>query len=277
MRQNIRFGYTPDPDDAYHYYALESGHLSLGDEYQLSFIHEHIQKLNEKALSGALDVTAISSIFYPRIENEYVILASGTSVGRTYGPVLGAKIGSGIHNLKGKRVAVPGLLTTGNFLVNYFYDGFEVIPMAFDEVVGAIQRGDVDAGVFIHEELINYQYCGIEKICCLGNRWHEATKLPLPVGLTVAKRELGQVLIGQISEVLSQSMRHAMQYPEDAIQFAKKFSREVREGIVEDFVNEFSNTDTLSMPEDVRAGLKEVYYRAWKTGFIDHEPRIEII
>ncbi|MFT5207156.1 MAG: 1,4-dihydroxy-6-naphthoate synthase [Candidatus Omnitrophota bacterium] len=273
----ISFGYTPDPDDAFHYYALEHNKLSQAREFKMHFLKNHIQTLNEMALRNELDVTAISSVLYPQIRDKYVILASGSSVGRGYGPVLGAKAGSGIQDLAGKKVAIPGIYTTGFFLTNYFYRDFIPVPMEFDEVMAAVLSGEVDAGVFIHEELMNYRVRGIEKICCLGERWFEDTNLPLPVGLTVARRALGMPVLKQLSGLLKDSMTYAMQYPDEAMQYANQYSCEAEMGIRDDFVHKFANNDTLSMPEDVRQGLCEVYHRAKMIGLLKEEFEPEII
>ena len=178
MPQSLRIAYTPDPDDAFHYCALETGRLALPPGLVPVFTHGHIKDLNESCLVETYDVCAISSVFYPAIADRYVIMASGASVGRDYGPVLGGRPGLSADSLAGRRVAVPGTSTTGYFLLRYFYEGYRPIPMPFDQVADAIMRGDVDAGVLIHEELLNFPERRIEKICCLGHRWFEHTALP---------------------------------------------------------------------------------------------------
>ncbi|MCA9396227.1 MAG: ABC transporter substrate-binding protein, partial [Candidatus Omnitrophica bacterium] len=202
MKKEISFGYTPDPDDAFHLFGLETGRIHFNPSYRITFEHEHIQALNQRVLSGDIDVSAVSSVLYPQVADRYIVLPCGTSVGRGYGPVLGALTGGLKDDLQGRRVGVPGKDTTGYFLLKYFYRNYEAVEMEYNEIIGAILDHTVDAGVLIHEELLNYQFRGIEKVCCLGERWWNETKLPLPVGLTVIKKDLGPELIREISEAL---------------------------------------------------------------------------
>jgi 1,4-dihydroxy-6-naphthoate synthase len=123
----IRFGYTPDTDDAFHYFALEKRKVGDGRRAHFEFFHRHIQELNDMALAGELEVSAVSSIVYPQIADRYALLSAGSSVGRGYGPVLGVKAGSGLKDLRNKTVGVPGKFTTGYFLANYFYEGFRPV------------------------------------------------------------------------------------------------------------------------------------------------------
>ena len=280
-RAALRFAYTPDPDDAFHYFALQHGHVPLTDEngrtIPAEFVTGHVHELNRRATEEALDVTAISSAFFPRIDDRYVILASGASVGRGYGPVLAVRRGERLDSLKGRRVAIPGTTTTGAFLLHYFYDGFIPVPRPFHRVAAAIAAGEVDAGVLIHEELLHCAESGVEKFECLGRRWYRETGLPLPVGLVVARRELGEPLLTRIREALSESMLFALEHREEALSFARRFGRGAASRHREEFVDKFANRDTISMPADVRRGLVELYRRARARGLIDHRPAAEVI
>lgn len=277
MPQPLRFAYTPDPDDAFHYCALQSGQLPWPSGGTPEFVHGHIKDLNESCLVERYDVCAISSVFYPAIADRYVILASGASVGRDYGPVLGGRPGLEGDSLAGRKVAVPGTSTTGNFLLQYFYEGYRAIPMAFDAVAEAIAAGEVDAGVLIHEELLNFDERPIRKICCLGHRWYEHARLPLPVGLVVARRALGMARLLEIESLLHDSMRWALDHRDEAMRFASQFGRGPLSRVREDFVARFANEDTLCMPADVRLGLSTLYTKAMRRGFIDRMPSLDII
>lgn len=277
MSHILRFAYTPDPDDAFHYHALECGLLEPPRGLRFIFDHRHIQQLNESCRKQEFDVCAISSAFYPAIDDDYVILASGASVGRGYGPLLGCHAQAPLTSLEGRKVAVPGTSTTGYFLLRYFYTGFIPVPMPFDQVAGAILRREVDAGVLIHEELLNYAEHPIAKICCLGQRWHQETGLPLPVGLTVARRALGLATIESLETLIHASMRHALDHSEQAMAFASGFGRGPRSSVRPEFVTKFANDDTLLMPADVRRGLQELFARAYQRGFIDHLPRLDLV
>lgn len=277
----LRFAYTPDPDDAFHYFALQHGHVPLTDEsgrtIPAEFVTGHVHDLNRRALEEAIDVTAISSAFFPQIDERYVILSSGASVGRGYGPVLAVRRGERLDSLAGRRVAIPGATTTGAFLLHYFHEGFTPVAIPFDRVAETIASGEVDAGVLIHEELLHCAESGIEKLECLGRRWCRETGLPLPVGLVVARRELGEPLLTRIRKALSDSMLFALEHREEALTFARRFGRGSESRHREEFVDKFANSDTISMPEDVRRGLVELYRRAQVKGLIDHPPAAEVI
>jgi 1,4-dihydroxy-6-naphthoate synthase len=277
MHKSLTVAYTPDPDDAFHYCALETARVPWPEGVTATFEHLHIKALNESCRFGRFDVCAISSVFYPEIDDVYVILGSGASVGRDYGPVLGCREDDALESLVGKRVAVPGTSTTGYFLLSYFYKAFTAVPMAFDQVEAAIVAGDVDAGVLIHEGLLNFGEQRIRKMCCLGHRWFAHTGLPLPVGLVVAKRALGLATLSLIENALHASMAYALANRAEAMAFASQFGRGPLSAVREDFVAKFANEDTLLMPADVRLGLSALYTKAHKQGFIDHLPALDII
>lgn len=272
----LTFAYTPDPDDAFHYCALETGRIPHPG-LDCRFVTGHIRELNESCLRDTYDVCAISSVFYPEIDDRYVILASGTSVGRGYGPLLACREGESLTSLAGRRVGVPGTTTTGYFLLRYFYSDFVPVPMPFDRVGDALLAGEIDAGVMIHEELLNFAERRIARMCCLGARWFEHTGLPLPVGLVVARRTLGLPRLGRIESLLHASMAWALANRAEALAFASRFGRGPLSRVREDFVDKFANADTLLMPPDVRLGLGTLYTKALKRGLIDHLPALDVI
>ncbi len=277
MNREITFAYTPDPDDAFHYFALRTGRIAPPPGITFRFHTAHIQDLNTSCLGQTFDVCAISSVHYPKIDHDYVILGSGASVGRGYGPVLGARADHEPGDLAGCRVAIPGLTTTGYFLLRYFYPDVEVVSMPFNEVAQAIVDGDVAAGVLIHEELLNFAAHPIRKICCLGQRWYAHTGLPLPVGLNVARRSLGRELITEIEGLIHASMRYALAHPAAAMTFASESGRGPESTVREEFVAKFANEDTLLMPADVRAGLHTLFEHALQRRLIDHMPALDLV
>jgi 1,4-dihydroxy-6-naphthoate synthase len=273
----LKIAYTPDPDDAFHYHALERGLLAAPPGYRFEFSHAPIQHLNESCFATRYDVCAISSVHYPAIAHDYVILASGASVGRGYGPALAVAADSDFEDLAGRRVAIPGDLTTGTFLLRYFYRDFIPVPLPFDAIAAAVINGEVDAGVLIHEELLNYSEQPLRRLCCLGRRWYEETGLPLPVGLNVARRALGPDLLIALENLLYASMRHALEAPDGAMDFASRFGRGPHSRVRDEFVAKFANTDTLLMPGDVRSGLATLYARAHARGLIEGIPPLDLV
>lgn len=272
----LTFAYTPDPDDAFHYCALQTGRIPHPG-LECRFVTGHIRELNESCLRGEYDVCAISSVFYPDIDERYVILGSGASVGRGYGPVLACRAGEAPGSLENRRVGVPGTTTTGYFLLRYFYEGFEPVALPFDQVGDALLAGEIDAGVMIHEELLNFSERPVAKMCCLGARWFEHAALPLPVGLVVARRSLGLERLARIEALLHASMAWALENRAAALAFASRFGRGPLSRVREDFVDKFANRDTLLMPQDVRLGLSALYTKALKRGLIDHLPALRAV
>ncbi len=277
MNNTIRFAYTPDPDDAFHHYALENKKIAWPDGLNLEFHKGHLDELNDLAIHSQIDVCAISSISYPKMDRNYIVMASGASVGRGYGPALACRGDRELVDLSGKKVGIPGSTTTGNFLLHFFYKGFSTVPLPFDEIEDAIASGKVDAGVLIHEELLNYPEKNLRRICCLGGRWYEATGLPFPVGMIVARRSLGMKQLVMIENLLFESMQYALDHPDEAMEFASQFGRGVDSKVRPEFVSKFANQDTLCMPEDVRLGMNELFSRAYEIGFIDHIPAQDIV
>src|SRR5271165_1662400 len=213
-RKHISIAYTPDSDDAFYYDALESGHVSLHG-YRPRFTRAPMSVLNREAVLGVHDVTAISSVVYPQIAERYAILSVGTSVGRGYGPVLVSKEEKSLDDLRGRRVGVPGVPTTGWFLLRCFCPEAITVEMAFDEIADAVADGELDAGVMIHEELLYYPHVGLQRVLDLGAEWCKRTGLPLPVGLNVARRDLGRARLEDICASIRASLEFGLANRQD--------------------------------------------------------------
>src|SRR5581483_87220 len=186
---NISIAYTPDSDDAFYYFALERGKLA-SPGLSLNFHRAPMNTLNRAALQGEYEITAISSVAYPQIADRYAILSVGTSVGRGYGPVLVSRRWKRVEDLQGRRVGVAGIPTTGWFLLRWLCPDAVTVVMPFDEIGPAVARGELDAGVMIHEELLYYPRLGLHRVADLGAEWCRHHDLPLPVGLNLVRRDL---------------------------------------------------------------------------------------
>ena len=187
--RRINAAFTPDPDDAFAWWALATRQLTL-DGCDFDIKPMHIQDINRGCMRQEIDIGAISSAVWPLIHKNYVMLSAGASVGRNYGPALVARRNAADPSA-GTRVAIPGEHTTGALLLRLFFPGVQTIEMPFDKIAGAVCNGQVQAGVLIHEELLNWKAMGLRRVCCLGQRWSQETQLPLPVGLNVAHKRLG--------------------------------------------------------------------------------------
>lgn len=276
IRKPLTIAYTPDSDDAFYYDALESGLVSLPG-HRPQFHRAPMSVLNRAALHETHDVTAISSVIYPQIADRYAILSVGTSVGRGYGPVLVSRDPLTVEALSGQRVGVPGIPTTGWFLLRQFCPRAVVVEMPYDEIGPAVAAGALAAGVMIHEELLYYPRLGLHCVLDLGAAWCEEHGLPLPVGLNVIRRELGSSDQEQICVSIRASLQHALMHPHVALARVSRFGRSWEGACTERFVAMFANADSLCLPADVRAALSMVFRQAVVLGLGDSVPPLDIV
>jgi 1,4-dihydroxy-6-naphthoate synthase len=274
--KSIQIAYTPDSDDVFYYDALETGRVTLAG-FRPNFRREHMNTLNQAALSGMYEVTAISSVLYPRVADRYAILSVGTSVGRGYGPMLVSKDPRTLDSLRGQRVGVPGIPTTGWFLLRVLCPEAIPVEMAFDQIAGAVAAEKLPAGVMIHEELLYYPKLGLHRVVDLGATWCQENSLPLPVGLNVIRRDLGLAAMQQICEVIRGSLRFGLDHSEETLRRVSRFGRRSEGGCTERFVKMFANQDSLQMPEDVRTGLGVLLTQVVDLGYGEAVPSFDII
>lgn len=272
----ISIAYTPDSDDAFYYDALETGRVRLRG-FRPSFVRAPMSVLNGQAEWGVHDVTAISSVVYPTVAERYAVLSVGTSVGRGYGPVLVSREERTPADLAGKRVGVPGIPTTGWFLLRTLCPGVVTVEMPFDAIGPAVVAGELDAGVMIHEELLFYPQLGLRRVADLGALWCERNGLPLPVGLNVIRRELGDAAMQRICAGIRRSLRYALKHPGEALARVGRLGRGSEGGCTEQFVAMFANGDSLRMPVDVRQALRLVCRQVVDEGFAPALPPLDIV
>jgi 1,4-dihydroxy-6-naphthoate synthase len=272
----LRIAYTPDSDDAFYYFALESGLVALTG-YAPEFQRAPMNVLNRAARQGVYQVTAISSVIYPLIADQYAILSVGTSVGRGYGPVLVGRGTRTLDELRGRRVGVAGIPTTGWFLLRRFCPDAVPVEMAFDRIGAAVAGGELDAGVMIHEELMYWPRLGLHRIVDLGALWCQRHNLPLPVGLNVIRRDLGESAMQEIAAAIRHSLQYGLSHRQEAIAHVSRFGRGVEGQCTEPFVTMFANQDSLRMPADVRAALRLLCREVLAEGLSGSTPPFDII
>ena len=272
----ITIGHTPDMDDAFMFYAIAQGKVPL-DGLRIEHVIEDIQTLNQRAATGELDVTAISAAAYPSIAKDYWILSVGSSVGQNYGPLVVAVHGMNPEELTGKRIAVPGLQTTAYLLLRLAVPEFEPVQMRFEVIPEAVLRGEVDAGLLIHERQLTYHDQGLLPILDFGMWWHKTVGLPLPLGLNAVKRALGKPLAMQLAQILRDSILYAMAHQDDALADALQFGRGIDMTRARQFVSMYVNEETLSLSRHSHQALRELYQRAHAAGLIADVPRITLI
>lgn len=275
MKQ-LTIGFTPDPDDAFAYYALVTRKIPLPVR-DVQFLTEPIDRLNRRAARGELDIAAISSVFYPFISDDYAVLRSGASVGRGYGPALASRKSVSLDRVGAMTVAVPGDTTTGAALLRLFYPGVATVVLPHDEIRDALAGGRVEAGVLIHEELLNYPERDLRRLECLGARWSSETGLPLPVGLNVVHRRLGFRRCAELETAVRDSIVYALNHREEATTWARRFGRRSSPKVALDFIDMFANSDTVHFPGDCERGLEELFRRLYAARLSPRVPLVRFV
>jgi 1,4-dihydroxy-6-naphthoate synthase len=273
----ITVGHSPDPDDAFMFYALAHDKLDTG---HLQFRHElqDIETLNRRALRGELEVTAVSIHAYAHLLDKYALLPSGCSMGDRYGPMVVSREKLAIQDLKKSRIAVPGTLTTAfltlRLLVSERFD-FEVVP--FDHILGLVAEGRYDAGLIIHEGQLTFQNQGLHLVCELGTWWQEKTGLPLPLGGNAVRRDLGSQTIRQISRLLKESIRYALDHRDDALAYALNYARDMDKALADRFVGMYVNDWTLDYGPRGREAVRRLLDEGHRAGIIPNSVEVQFV
>lgn len=259
----IRIAHSPDSDDAFMFYALAREKLDTG-KFHFSHTLQDIETLNRKALVGEYEITAISFHAYVYIADKYILLPSGASMGDRYGPMVVAREPLSPEKLKGKKIAVPGTMTTAYLVLRLFQTDFEAVVIPFDKIMDAVQNKAVDAGLLIHEGQLTYASYKLHKIVDLGEWWDQATSLPLPLGGNVVRRDLGKENIREVSRLLKESIQFALTHREEALAYAMQFARDLDSGTADRFVGMYVNKRTLDYGEEGRRAVQVLYDRAYE-------------
>ncbi|RKU19086.1 ABC transporter substrate-binding protein [Candidatus Poribacteria bacterium] len=272
--EKIRIGHSPDSDDAFMFYALAKG-LIPTDPYEIVHVIEDIETLNQRALAAELEVTAISVHAYAYVAKDYVFMPCGASIGDQYGPLVVSK--APIDTLAGKRIAIPGKMTTAYLTLSLFQPDFEAETRPFDKILDAVQRDEVDAGLIIHEGQLTYAREGLHKVIDLGEWWYEETGLPLPLGANVIRRNLGTEKIREITVLLKQSIQYSLEHREHGLAYAMTYARDMETSLADKFVGMYVNDYTLDYGEKGRAGVQELLHRGSAAGIIPHRVDVDFV
>lgn len=274
--QLIRVGHSPDPDDAFMFYGLSSGKVKL-DGIRIQHVLEDIQSLNVRAMNAELEVTAISAHAFPYVAHHYWLMKTGASMGEGYGPVLVSTRYRTLAELKGKRVATPGKLTTATLLFKIFTDGVENIDIPFDQIMDRVASGEFDAGVLIHEGQITYREQGFHKVLDFGELWaQQFDRLPLPLGLDVVRKDLGESLARKLSQGLRESIHYGYTHQQDSIPYALQYGRGINEDLGSRFVKMYVSELTVDMGERGKRALELLYRLGAERKLIPSVPELEV-
>ncbi len=273
----ITVGHSPDPDDAFMFYALAHDKLDTGD---LQFRHElqDIETLNRRALRGELEVTAVSIHAYAFLTERYALLPSGCSMGDRYGPMVVARRPMRPDELKTARIAVPGTLTTAFLALRLLVPdsfAYEVVP--FDRILGEVAAGHFDAGLIIHEGQLTFQNQGLHLVVDLGVWWQERTGLPLPLGGNVVRRDLGPETMRRISGLIKESIRYALDHRSAALDYALRYARDMDKSLADRFVGMYVNDWTLDYGPRGREAVQRLLAEGHRAGVIPAPAAVEFV
>jgi len=278
----LRLGHSPDPDDAFMFYALAKGKIDTG-RYRFQHVMEDIQTLNQRALAGELEITAISMHAYPYVAGTYALTSCGASVGDKYGPMIvkllpTPKIGmGGIPGLRGNTIAIPGKLTTAFLAMQLCLadadlgkaeQGYKTVVIPFDQIPAFVRNGKADAGLLIHEGQLTFTNLGLHLVVDLGVWWQQQTGLPLPLGGNCIRRDLGQETMQEVTDILYQSIAYSLAHRAEAIDYALQFGRDLNRDLADKFVGMYVNDWTLNYGSRGREAIRVLLNRGADAGLV---------
>jgi len=273
----IRLGHSPDADDAFMFWALAQHRVDTRG-FEFEHVLRDIQTLNEWALEGKLEVTAISLHAYPFVQDHYVLLPHGASMGSGYGPVVVAREPLTRERLRATEIAVPGAMTTAFLALRLYLGDFGYRVAPFDEILDEVKDGRAEAGLLIHEGQLTYESEGLKKIVDLGEWWLLETGLPLPLGVNVARRDLGEETLHDLSGVLAASIRAGLANRKEALAYALQFGRGLDEELADEFVGMYVNDLTADYGDEGREAVRELLRRGEAIGaFGDRRVDVEFV
>jgi len=273
---DIVCAHSPDSDDAFMFYGLATKKVRSS---LVSFRHvlEDIETLNRKALEGAYDLTAVSYHAYPYIADKYVLMASGSSVGDGYGPILVSARPMAPEEIKGKKIAVPGRMTSAYLALRLFEPDFEEVPIPFDKILDAVQEHSVDAGLIIHEGQLTYGKSGFQSVVDLGKWWKSTYNLPLPLGGNVLLRSLPEDVKTECCRMMRESIQYALDHSEESLNYAMQFARDLEPRLAEKFVGMYVNHFTVDCGDLVPEAAQKLLDMGYEAGIISKKVCLEFV
>jgi 1,4-dihydroxy-6-naphthoate synthase len=272
----IRVGHSPDPDDAFMFYALTAGKVKARD-IEVEHVLEDIESLNRRARTAELEVTAVSAATYTLVHERYRMMDPGASMGRGYGPILVAREPMDPKSIGDKVIAIPGSHTTAAMLLRLYVGDPPIIEVAFDKIPQAVLDGQAHLGLLIHEGQITHRDMGLHKVLDMGQLWQAETALPLPLGINVVRRDLGEDVHRRLSQALRDSIAYAHAHTDEALEYAMRYGRGIDKETCRRFVLMYVNDYTVRLGDDGRAALTRLYELAHAKGLIPSLPPVDPI
>jgi 1,4-dihydroxy-6-naphthoate synthase len=268
--------HSPDSDDAFMFYGLATKKIR-SNLVSVRHVLEDIETLNRKAVAGEYELTAISYHAYPYVADKYVLMASGSSVGDGYGPVLVGRHPLAPEEIKGKRIAVPGMLTTAYLALRLFEPDFEAVPLPFDRILEAVAADSVDLGMVIHEGQLTFGKGGFHSVLDLGKWWRKAYDMPLPLGANALARRLPAAIQTECCRLMRESIQYALDNPEEALNYALQFARDMEPALAEKFIGMYVNHYTVDCGELVPRAAQKLLDLGHQAGLIPHRVEVEYV
>jgi 5,8-dihydroxy-2-naphthoate synthase len=272
----VTVAHSPDSDDAFMFYGLATNKLDTGD-IRFKHVLKDIQTLNEEALRGIYDVTAISFHAYAYVADKYLLLPHGASIGDNYGPVVVAREPAAPEDIPDMKIAIPGTLTSAFLALRIFNSNFRYEVVPFDQIIDGVESGEWEAGLLVHEGQLFYETKGLHKVLDLGEWWHQQTGLPLPMGGNAIRRDMRPDLMRQVSDCLRESIRYSLDHREDALEYSMQFARDLDIGLADRFVAMWVNDLTLDYTDSGREAVRRLLLEGFERGIIPHRVEVEFL
>jgi len=282
----LRLGHSPDPDDAFMFYGLAKNLIPTG-KWRFEHVLQDIQTLNQRAMQGELEITAISIHAYPYVADKYALTSCGSSMGDQYGPMVvcrkdrAAEFGAGLPDLRGKKIAIPGKLTTAflalQLALGKVGEAFDYEVVMFDEIPRYVLEGKVDAGLIIHEGQLTYAQSGLHLLLDTGVWWHKKTGLPLPLGGNCIRKDLGREAMQEITDILWKSIRFSLDHRKEAVDYALQFGRDLNRELADQFVGMYVNKWTLDYGPRGREAITRILKDGAEAGLVPDAGEIEYV
>jgi 1,4-dihydroxy-6-naphthoate synthase len=278
--RTLRLGHSPDPDDAFMFYALAREKLDTG-RWRFEHVLQDIQTLSKRAISGELEITAISIAAYPLVADKYALTSCGASMGDGYGPMLVCREPLTLPEVRGKRIAVPGVLTSAflatQLCVGKAGEAFQYEVVMFDQIPAFVRDGKADIGLLIHEGQLTYRDMGLHLIVDLGAWWKQRTGLPLPLGGNCIRKDLGSAAMQEVTDILKRSIEYSLNHRAEAVQYALQFGRDLNRELADRFVGMYVNDWTLDYGQRGREAIRRFLDEGAQKGFVPPASGLEFV
>jgi 1,4-dihydroxy-6-naphthoate synthase len=278
----LQLGHSPDPDDAFMFYALAQNPPLIDTHgYRFQHVLQDIQTLNQRAMKGELEITAISIHAYPYVADTYALTSCGSSMGDKYGPMVITREPTTLEQLKGKKIAIPGKLTTAFLALQLALgkagEAFDYEVVMFDQIPRHVKDGKADAGLIIHEGQLTYQQLGLHLVVDLGQWWFDKTQLPLPLGGNCIRKDLGAQAMQDVTDVLKASIQYSLDHREKAVEYALQFGRDLDRNLADKFVGMYVNHWTLDYGPKGRQAIDRLLSEGANAGIVPAIGRIDYV